>query len=183
MILPIVAYGCKILRQKSSEIDKNYPDLKKLIDNMFDTMKTGNGVGLSTPQINQSVQLFVIDGTAYKDDDKSMDGFVRIMLNPKIIEKMGEITTFNEGCLSIPGIHEDIKRASIIRIQYFDENFKFYDEIYQGMAARIMQHEIDHLNGILFIDYCNSLKKRLLRRKLIDIAKGKVDVKYKMIFP
>lgn len=183
MILPIVAYGSPILRKKAVEIDKNYPDLKKLIEDMFQTMEASQGVGLAAPQINKSIRLLVIDADGYKEDEPTLEGFIKVMINPTIIEFSGEKILFNEGCLSVPGIREDIERYDIIKIKYQDQDFNTFEETYSGIASRIIQHEYDHLEGVVFTDRCSVLKKRLLKSKLIEISKGITNANYRMNFP
>ena len=179
MIYPIVIYGSPLLRKVSSEIDLNDPSLKQLVDDMFETMYFSDGVGLAAPQIGKSIRIFVIDGSEMSQDDPTLLGFKSAFINPKIIERTGDKCTWAEGCLSLPKIHEDVDRPEKIRIQYYDENLQFHDENYEGMKARIIQHEYDHLEGILFIDYLSPLRKKILKGKLNDIAKGKVSTAYK----
>ena len=179
MIYPIVLYGSPLLRKVSKEVDKDDPGLKKFIEDMWETMYVSDGVGLAAPQVGKLTCLFVIDGTELAEDDPSLEGFKKTFINPKIIEEKGEIFTFTEGCLSLPKIRESVDRPGEIRIQYYDENFKFFDEKYDGIKARVIQHEYDHLQGVLFVDKIAPLKKKLLKRKLSDIAKGKVSTAYK----
>lgn len=183
MILPITAYGHPVLRKVASEIDKDYPNLQELIDNMYETMYATRGVGLAAPQVNLSIRLLVMDATAYSDEDPAAKDFKRVLINPEIIEQMGDEWAFNEGCLSIPDVREDVIRKPNIRIQYYDENWKFHDETYDGVMGRIIQHEYDHLEGVLFVDKISSIRKMLLKRKLLDISKGEIDIDYRMIFP
>jgi peptide deformylase len=183
MFLPVTAYGHPVLRKIAKEIDKEYPDLNKLIDDMFHTMGLSSGVGLAAPQINLSIRLFVIDATPLASKYPSAKDFKRVFINAKKIEKKGDEWLFKEGCLSIPGINEEISRKSNIRMQYYDENFKFHDEKFDGLPARIIQHEYDHTQGILFVDRLSPLKKMLIKRKLNDISKGNIEVSYKMILP
>ncbi len=183
MMLPIVAYGHPTLRKKAVDIDESYPGLDELIQAMFITMKEANGVGLAAPQVDHSIRLFVIDASPYAKDYPEVADFKRVFINPQILEESGQEWAFNEGCLSIPDIREDVIRKPKIRIRYLDEDFQAQEEIFEGVAARIIQHEYDHLEGILFVDRINSLRKTLLRRKLNDISKGAIDVEYKMIFP
>lgn len=183
MILPIVAYGDAVLKKKASEINKDYPSLTELISNMYETMYNAEGVGLAAPQIGLSIRLFVIDGSPFKDEEPLLENFKKVFINAKIAEEKGDAWKFNEGCLSIPGIREDIARKPEIHISYVDENFMRHTETFSGIAARIIQHEYDHIEGILFTDKLSSLKKRLLKGKLNDIAAGQVDVKYRMRFP
>lgn len=182
-VLPITAYGHPILRKVAEEIDKDYPGLETLIEDMFETMYATSGVGLAAPQINKSIRLLVLDASPFADETPEAEGFIRALINPKIIEESGEEWTFNEGCLSIPEIREDVVRKPIIRIQYYDENWVFHDETFTSVMARIIQHEYDHLEGILFVDRIHSMRKMLIKRKLMDISKGNIDAKYKMIFP
>jgi peptide deformylase len=193
MVLPIVAYGDPVLRKVASEIDKNYKDLDKLIENMFETMYAATGVGLAAPQVGKSIRLFIVDASPFAEDkdendepiavNQELKDFKKIFINAKIVNEVGEEWKFNEGCLSIPKIREDVFRKPKLRIQYYDEKFKFHDEEYEGVAARIVQHEYDHIEGKLFTDRINPLRKRLLKGKLADITKGNVDVSYKMKFP
>jgi len=183
MIFPIVAYGHPTLRKVALDIDKSYPELAELIGAMFESMHVSNGVGLAAPQINQSIRLFLVDATPYEKEFKE-DVILRLVfINAKIVEEEGEEWAFNEGCLSLPGINEDVYRKPKIRIQYYDENWEFQDRYFDGLIARIIQHEYDHLEGVLFTDRLSTLKKTLLKGKLMDITKGKVDVDYRMIFP
>jgi len=190
MILPIVAYGDAVLKKKAVDITKDYPNLDKVIANMFDTMHNAKGVGLAAPQVGLSIRLFIVDSSPFaedkEDDDKDkkeLIGFKKIFINAKIVEEDGTKWKFNEGCLSIPTIREDVERKPTIRIKYLDENFKSHEEEFEGVKARIIQHEYDHIEGVLFIDKINPLRKSLLKRKLADISKGVVDVPYKMKFP
>lgn len=183
MILPVYAFGSPVLRKIAVDITPDFEGLNELVENMFETMKAADGVGLAAPQVGLSIRLFVMDARVYAENEPSLAGFRKVFINANIVEKGGEEEILEEGCLSIPNIHEDILRPGKIRIRYVDENFSPVDEWYEGMAARIIQHEYDHLDGILFPDLVNPLKKTLLRSKLRDISKGVVSVKYKMIFP
>ena len=191
MIYPIVAYGDSVLRKKAVDISVDYPNLKQLVDDMFETMKSSSGVGLAAPQIGLSIRLFLVDSIAIlesyaEDDENDFEGEVGIrkaFFNAKIIQRAGDPWQYNEGCLSIPKIREDILRPEEIVIEYQDENFKTVTETYSGLNARIIQHEFDHIEGILFVDYLKPLKKQLLRKKLEAISKGEVKVDYKMKFP
>lgn len=183
MILPIVGYGDPILKKKAAEIDNNFPGLQQLIANMFDTMSNASGVGLAAPQVGISARLFVVDASAFKDEDKLLENFKKVFINAQLVDEEGKEWSFNEGCLSIPGIREDIFRYPVIRLKYLDEKFNSMEETFAGMAARIIQHEYDHIEGKLFIDRLSAFKKRLLKGKLADIAKGEVSVDYKMKFP
>ena len=183
MILPVVAYGDPVLKKKATEVDKDDPDLKELIDDMFDTMHNAQGVGLAAPQIGLSKRLFIVDATPFKEEDKKLDGFKKVFINPVIIEETGKEWVFNEGCLSFPTIREDIWRKPEIIIKYYDENFNILQEKYHGIAARIIQHEYDHIEGIVLIDRITPLKRRILKSKLNSISKGVVDAGYKMKLP
>lgn len=183
MIYPVVAYGHPVLRKVAQDIDKDYPALDQFIADMFDTMYASNGVGLAAPQVNKSIRLFVIDTTPYKEDYPGEENMKRVFINPRIVEETGEPWAFNEGCLSIPEIREDVMRQPQVKIQYYDENFEYHDEVISGALARVIQHEYDHLEGVLFIDHINPLRRMLIKRKLNDIAKGLVKTDYRMIFP
>jgi len=183
MILPVYAYGSPVLRKVATDITPDYEGLAELIENMFETMTADDGVGLAAPQIGLPIRLFVMDARAYAEQDPALANFRKVFINARIVEKGGEEEIMEEGCLSIPNIHEDVLRPGEIRIRYVDENFKPVEEWYEGMVARIIQHEYDHLDGIMFTDLVNPLKKTLLRSKLRDISKGKVAAKYKMVFP
>ncbi len=195
MVLPILAYGDPILRKTGVEISKDHPDLEKLIKDMYDTMYNSWGVGLAAPQIGKALRLFIVDSKPFSEVDEDEESefskeeleaigtFKKTFINPNIVEETGKEWIFNEGCLSIPKIREDVLRKPKIRIQYYDEQFNFFDETYEGVIARIIQHEYDHIEGKLFIDHLSPLRKRLLKGKLNDISKGKVNVDYKMRFP
>jgi peptide deformylase len=183
MILPVFAFGSPVLRKIAVDIAPDYQGLNELIDNMFETMKAADGVGLAAPQVGLSIRLFVMDARGYAENEPSLANFRKVFINAHIIEKGGEEEIIEEGCLSIPNIHEDVLRPGKILIRYVDADFSPVEEWYEGMAARIIQHEYDHLDGIMFPDLVNPLKKTLLRGKLRDISKGKVAVKYKMVFP
>lgn len=183
MILPIYAYGSPVLRKVAVDIDPEYPGLAELIENMFETMRAADGVGLAAPQVGVPIRLFVMDVRAYAEHEPDREDCRKVFINAHITEKSGEEAIIEEGCLSIPNIHEDILRPGKISIQYVDEHFNPVEESYEGMAARVIQHEYDHLDGILFPDLVNPLKKTMLKSKLRDISKGKISVKYKMVFP
>ena len=183
MILPIVAFGTPVLKQKAKNIDKDYKELSELIDNMFETMHKASGVGLAAPQIGKSIRLFIVDASPFEEDEPELKDFQQVFVNPEIIKEEGEEWSFNEGCLSIPHVREDVSRKRKIRIRYQDEHFDNYEEDFEGIAARIIQHEYDHIEGVLFTDYLTPLKKRLLKRKLNDISKGNIRVDYRMKFP
>ena len=181
MIYPIIMYGDPVLRKKAQDIKKGTDSLA-LVQDMFETMHGAHGIGLAAPQIGKSVRLFVVDGTTLEDEPELVD-FKKTFVNPRILDEQGEPWPFEEGCLSIPGIREDISRKAKIRIRYFDENWNLFEEEFSGMKARIIQHEYDHIEGKLFIDYLTPLKKRLLKRKLSDISKGDVETEYRILAP
>jgi peptide deformylase len=182
MVMPIYVYGHPVLRKKAVEISADYPGLKELIENMWETMKS-DGVGLAAPQLGLSIRLFVIDAAPFAEDFPEAADFRQVFINPVILERKGENEKFNEGCLSIPGIREDILRKSEIRIRYLEENFKQHEKDFSGIKARIILHEYDHLEGKLFIDHLSPIKRRLLKAKLNNITIGKVEVKYKIKIP
>ncbi|HBR52707.1 MAG TPA: peptide deformylase [Flavobacteriaceae bacterium] len=190
MILPIVAYGDPVLRKKATVINENYPKLDALIENMFDTMYGARGIGLAAPQIGLAIRVFIVDASPFEDDEDLTEeeqqlcaNFKKVFINAKIVEEEGDEWAFNEGCLSIPNITEDVFRQPTITIEYHDEDFNKHTETYDGIVARIIQHEYDHIEGILFTDKLSVLKKRLLKSKLTNISKGKIDVSYRMKFP
>lgn len=190
MILPIVAYGAGVLQKKAQPIQADYPGLKELIENMFETMKGAQGVGLAAPQIGQSIRLFIIDTSPFADDEDLTEeeketflNFKKVFINAEILEESGEAWDFNEGCLSIPEIREDVTRQPEVKIRYVDENFEEHIETYDGLIARVIQHEYDHIEGVLFTDKLSSFKKRLLKGKLSKISQGKIDTYYPMRFP
>lgn len=183
MILPIVAYGDPVLKKEAEEIAEDYPFLEELIDNMFETMYEAEGVGLAAPQIGKSIRLFIVDASPFEDEEPELKDFKKVFINPIIVEEEGQEWNFNEGCLSIPGIREDVKRQPKITIEYYNEKFELIEETYEGIAARIIQHEYDHVEGILFTDLINPLKRRLLKGRLNNISKGNVKVPYRMKFP
>ncbi len=179
MIYPILLYGSSSLRNPTENIAPDYPGLHQLISDMFDTMYHAEGVGLAAPQIGRPINLFVIDGEPFSDDDPALVGFKKVFINAEIYERTGNIVPFNEGCLSVPGIHENVLRDDTIRIRYFDEDFREQDRKFTGLAARIIQHEYDHIEGKIFTDYLPPLRKTLLKNKLGNMAKGKVRTFYK----
>ena len=190
MILPIVSYGSSVLKKIAKEITSDYPNLSELIANMWETMYAANGVGLAAPQIGLSIRVFVIDASPFVDEEnmsvkeiETINTFKKVFINPKIISEEGNLWDFNEGCLSIPDVREDISRKEEIRINFFDENFELQKLKLNGLAARVVQHEFDHIEGVLFTDHLSSLKKRLIKNRLSLISKGDVSVDYKMSFP
>ena len=189
MILPILAYGSPVLKKLANDITPKYPNLNELISNMWETMYAAKGVGLAAPQIGLSIRLFVIDATPFLDDENmddfelnSIKNFKKVFINPKIINENGSLWEFNEGCLSIPEIREDVSRRSKIIIEYFDENFQFHRLELSGLAARVVQHEYDHIEGILFTDHISSLKKDSLKVSNNNISSGSIKVDYEMKF-
>ena len=190
MILPVVAYGDPVLKKKAVEITPEYPNLKALIEHMYDTMYGAYGVGLAAPQIGLSIRLFLVDASPFADDEvlgeeeqTFLKNFKHTFINPIILEESGDEWAFNEGCLSIPEVREDVFRKPNIKVQYQDEDFNTKTMELSGLAARVFQHEYDHIEGVLFTDKLSSLKKRLIKGKLANISKGKVDVDYRMKFP
>ncbi|MBN3034850.1 MAG: peptide deformylase [Bacteroidales bacterium] len=183
MVYPVTAYGHPVLRRKAGEIGNDFPGLSDLISNMFETMYISSGIGLAAPQINQSIRLFVVDATPYADEIPGRADLKKVVINPVMIEEYGDEWSFNEGCLSIPGIREDVMRKPEIRITWYDEHFQLHDERIDGILARIIQHEYDHLEGILFVDRIPAIRRLLLKKKLANITTGNIDVDYKMIFP
>ena len=187
MVYPIYVYGSKVLRKKTSDIPENYPGLKELIADMFETMKISDGVGLAAPQIGLPLRLFVVDGTdieqSKNEPKEDLSAFKIAFINPKITKLWGDLWTYNEGCLSVPTLREDIVRPSGVRIEYYDENFNFHTGEFDGIKSRVIQHEYDHLEGVMFVDRINPLKKRLINGKLNAISKGKVDITYKIKTP
>ena len=193
MILPVVVYGDPVLRKVGSEIDKNYENLNGLIQDMFETMYNSKGVGIAAPQIGKAIRLFIIDASPFaetdeedeedelsKEERKLLEGFKKVFINPIILEESGKEWKFNEGCLSIPKIREDVSRKENVHLEYYDENFKKHTEEFSGIAARIIQHEYDHIEGKLFIDRISPLRRKLLSGKLNDISKGKISTDYKI---
>ncbi|MGC6431473.1 MAG: peptide deformylase [Jejuia sp.] len=190
MILPIVAYGDPVLKKKGKEITKDYPKLEELITNMFQTMYNAMGVGLAAPQIGLPIRLFLVDTAPFADDENlsseeqiALKDFKRVFINAEITEEEGDEWAFNEGCLSIPDVREDVYRNPVIKVTYYDENFDKHTETFDGLIARVIQHEYDHIEGVLFTDKLSSFKKRLIKGRLSNISKGKINVDYRMRFP
>ncbi|MBV8252940.1 MAG: peptide deformylase [Chitinophaga sp.] len=191
MILPIVAYGHPVLRKVAEDITPDYPELKELIANMWQTMYASNGVGIAAPQINKAIRLFVVDSKQIidnleedeKDEYPGDEGIKEVFINAHIVETGGKEWPYNEGCLSIPKVREDVDRPQTVTLRYVDENFQPHERTFTGVTARVIQHEYDHIDGVLFIDHLKPLKRRMLKSKLDDITKGKVRVDYKMSFP
>jgi peptide deformylase len=181
MIYPIVMYGDPVLRQRAKDI-KPETDIKQLVEDMYETLHEANGIGLAAPQIGKSLRLFIVDGTAL-EEEPGMETFKKVFVNPVLIEEAGNSWEFEEGCLSIPNIRERISRKGQLKIRYYDENWNEIEEEFDGMKARIIQHEYDHIEGKMFVDYLTPLKKRLLKGKLADISKGKVNTEYRITAP
>ncbi len=181
MIYPIVVYGDPVLKRKAKDIEKGSIDVKELSEDMFETMKAAHGIGLAAPQVGKSLRMFIVDGRPLEEDD--MMDFVKVFINAEIVDESGDEWNFEEGCLSIPGIREPISRRPKIRIKYFDENWEEHEDEYDGMKARIIQHEYDHIEGTLFTDHLSPFKKRLLKGKLTNISKGKCDADYRIKAP
>lgn len=190
MILPVVAYGSSVLRKVCDDISPDHPDLQKLISDMWDTLYNSKGVGLAAPQINRPIRLFIVDTKQLVDDFNDDDRkeypdeipLVQVFINARKIEEHGKLWSYNEGCLSIPKVRDDIQRHSHVRLKYMDEHFNEHEAVFYGIAARVIQHEYDHIEGKLFIDYLSQLKRRLIKKKLEDITNGKVKTDYKMLF-
>ncbi len=188
MILPIIAYGNPVLRKVGDDIPEDYPKLKELVANMFETMYNARGVGLAGPQVGLSLRIFVADtvqilqDVTEDNDFAGEEGIKKAFINAEIVEESGKEWMYDEGCLSIPNIQEGVSREETVRIQYYDEDFNFYDETYSGFTARVIQHEYDHIEGVLFTDYLSPLKKRMMKRKLEKISMGDVEVNYRMKF-
>ena len=181
MIYPIVAYGDPVLKKVAVDIEKETTDVKQLAEDMFETMYESHGVGLAAPQIGKSIRMFVVDAEPL--DEENLKGFKKVFINPTIVEESGNEWAFEEGCLSIPGIRADIYRKERIKIRYFDTDWNEHTDVFDGYAARVIQHEYDHIQGVLFTDYLSAMKKRLLKSKLSDISRGQVKAEYRMKFP
>ncbi len=180
MIKPVYVYGSPILRKVAANITPDYPNLKGLIEDMFETMRHSDGIGLAAPQVGISIRLFIIDASPLAEDHPEMKDFRRVFINAQIVERSGEEILYNEGCLSIPNIREDVQRPELVLMKYVDENFEPKEERFEGLAARIIQHEYDHLEGILFTDKISPIKRQLLKSKLTAISKGKFSASYKV---
>ena len=180
MILPVYVYGAPVLRKVAENINSNQNGLSELIDNMFETMYNADGVGLAAPQVGELIRLFIVDAAPLVEDEPSLKGFKKVFINPQITERIGDKWEYTEGCLSIPNIREDVERPDVIKIEYLDENFKHYSETFEGVKARIIQHEYDHLDGVLFVDKLSPIRKKLLKPKLQSISKGKFEANYKV---
>ncbi|CAD5248046.1 MULTISPECIES: peptide deformylase [unclassified Imperialibacter] len=180
MIYPIVVYGDPVLRKRAADIEKG-SDVKQLVLDMFETMRSASGIGLAAPQIGMSIRLFVVDGSPLEEPEVS--GFRKVFINAKIVERDGKPIVMEEGCLSIPGVRDDVQRPNSITVNYYDEHWKEYTETYEGMKARIIQHEYDHIEGVLFTDHLTAFKKRIIKNKLVNISRGKVSADYRLKIP
>jgi peptide deformylase len=183
MTYPIYVYGHPVLRRIAEDIDRDYPGLDTFIADMFETMYNSDGLGLAAPQVGKSLRLFVIDGEPLAKEHPEMKDFKKAFINPRVIERKGELKPMSEGCLSLPGIHEEVNRESELHIQYYDTDWSFHDEVFEGYKARVMLHEYDHLDGVLFTDRLTPLRRRLIKGKLNDISKGKFDADYRTVLP
>jgi peptide deformylase len=190
MILPITAYGSAVLRKVAEAIDPGYPDLDQLIVDMWETLYNSSGVGIAAPQVNRSIRLFLVDTTQFfnqreEGDEEFSDapGFKGVFINPRILSVSGKDWSYNEGCLSIPRIREDVVRKELVSLHYYDEQFAEQTRQFEGITARVILHEYDHIEGKLFIDYMKPLRRTMIKRKLDDISRGRVQVDYRMLFP
>ena len=185
MVLPVYVYGMSVLRKVALDIPEEFEELDKLIEDMFETMHASDGVGLAAPQIGKSLRIFVVDTTpmAESAEDPELEGFRKVFINPLIIEEWGDPWAFEEGCLSLPNIREEVSRPSMVRLEYYDENWDLHDEVYDGIRARVIQHEYDHLEGKLFVDRINPIKRKLLSARLRSISHGKAECNYRMVYP
>lgn len=179
MILPMYIYGQPVLRKQAEDIGPDYPNLQELITDMFETLKNAEGVGLAAPQVGLPIRVVVVDLDCIKDDEPQYKGFIRTFINGHIVETSDDMVSMEEGCLSVPGINESVKRPSKIRIKYLDEKLEPHDEWFDGFPARVLQHELDHLEGKMFVDRVSPLRKQLIKKKLIGMAKGKFSCRYK----
>jgi peptide deformylase len=179
MVYPIVVYGDPVLRKVAKDVEKG-TDLKPLINDMYETMYAASGIGLAAPQIGKSLRIFIVDGTSLEEESQDMSDFKKAFINPVLLSSDGRPWPFEEGCLSIPTIREDVLRPETVRIRYYDEDWHLKEETYDRVKARIIQHEYDHIEGKLFIDYLSPLKKKMLKGKLADISKGEVDTEYRI---
>ncbi len=183
MILPIIAFGDPVLRKECEDVEEKEANWKTLVENMWETMYNARGVGLAAPQVGKAKRIFLVDSKQIEEDLDGEEGIKQVFINAEIIEETGEEWSYNEGCLSIPHVREDVSRLDKIKIQFYDEAFNFHEREFKGVSARIIQHEYDHIEGVLFTDHLKPLKKRMLKKKLDDISKGKVQTDYVMRFP
>jgi len=180
MILPIVLYGNPVLKEIAEDVNEKSNDIKELVENMFETMYAAEGVGLAAPQVGKSLNLFIVDADAFSDEYPEAKGFKKVFINAEIVKEEGEEWLFNEGCLSFPQLREDVARKPVITIKYLDENFQAHEDTFSGIVARIIQHEYDHINGIVFVDHLSFLKKQMIKNKINDIVKGHIKTNYKV---
>jgi len=185
MVLPVYVYGMSVLRKVAAEIPEDAKDVDQLIEDMFETMHASDGVGLAAPQVGKSQRIFIVDASPMAESGKNpeLDGFRKVFINPIILEEWGDPWAFEEGCLSLPNIREEVTRPSHVRIEYYDENWDLKEEVYDGIPARIIQHEYDHLDGKLFVDLINPIKRKLLTARLRSISQGRADCDYRMVYP
>ncbi len=179
MIYPLHIYGSQILRNESEEITKDYPELEKLIENMWATLKNCEGVGLAAPQIGKNIRLFIVDCTPWAENNPELEGFEKVYINPEIFEVSEEMSGFEEGCLSLPGIHANVNRPAAIKMRWLDENFEEHEELIEGLPARVIQHEYDHIEGKVFTDHVSPLKRNMIKNKLVNLTKGKYSCSYR----
>ena len=179
MVLPIYVYGSPVLKKETEEITQTYPELKTFIADLFETMENSNGIGLAAPQVGKSIRVFVLDASAFADDNPELKDYKKVFINPVILELAGDKKSYNEGCLSFPQLHEDVYRESKVRLEYFDENFEKHDEWFDGIVSRIIQHEYDHLEGKLFVERLSAIRKKLISSKLKKITRGIFSASYK----
>ena len=185
MVLPVYVYGMSVLRKVASDIPEDFEELDQLIEDMYETMHASDGVGLAAPQIGKSLRIFVVDTSpmAESGKDPELEGFRKVFINPYILEEWGDPWTFEEGCLSLPNLREEVSRPSMVRLEYFDENWDLHEEVFDGIQARVIQHEYDHLEGKLFVDRINPIKRKLLSARLRNISQGKAECEYRMVYP
>lgn len=185
MILPVYVYGMSVLRKVAQEIPEDFEDLDQLIADLFETMRASDGIGLAAPQLGKSLRIFVVDTSPVSEDkgEPELKDFKKVFINPYILDEWGDRWSFEEGCLSVPNLREEVSRPSNIRIEYYDENWKLHEEEYKGIRARVLQHEYDHLDGKIFVDKINPIRRKLLSARLNAISRGKVDSDYKIIYP
>jgi peptide deformylase len=183
MIFPVTVYGDPVLRRVAEPIGPDYPNLSEMLENLWETMYYADGVGLAAPQVGLPIRVFVIDASAGAEEEPELKDFKKTFINPVMLERSGDPFVMEEGCLSLPEIRENVLRPETVRLKYQDEKFQEYDEVFHGFMARVIQHEYDHLEGILFIDYLSALRRKLLKSKLISISKGKVQPHYKIKVP
>lgn len=183
MIYPVTVYGDPVLRKVAEPIGPDYPNLGEVLENLWETMYFADGVGLAAPQVGLPIRIFVMDASAGADEEPELEGFKKVFINPVILELNGEPWTMEEGCLSLPEIRENVSRPESVRIKYQDENFAEYEEVFHGFVSRVIQHEYDHLEGVMFIDHLSALRRKLLKGKLINISRGKVQPHYKIKVP